>query len=179
MGLRAVSPIAHSGIGLLGWQLTASRKNFKTLFLFLFVANLPDIDFLLYLLFRTRRWHIHQYFTHNIFFVMIAAALLSLFLKAGKDRVGLILVGVFHLVQDIFVLDRGWPKGIRLFYPLSSKFFNVGFFPNLQRGSLWHMLSLRNISVLALETLVFIVPIIVIFWKKLGQESSRRDFWTI
>jgi hypothetical protein len=179
MGLWAVSPIAHSAIGLLGWQLTASRKNIKTLILFLFVANLPDIDYLLFLLFRTRRFYIHQYFTHNIFFVVITAALLSLFLKAGKDRLGLILVGVFHLVQDIFVLDRGWPKGIRLFYPLSSKFFNIGFFPNLQRGSLWHMFSLRNISVLALETLVFIVPIIVIFWKKLGQEFSRRDFWTI
>jgi len=173
-----VSPIAHSAIGLLGWQLAASRKNIKTFILFLFAANLADADYLLYLFHRPHRFYIHQYYTHNIFFVMIAAALLSLFLSRGKDRLGLILVAVFHLVQDILVVDRGWPRGIRLFYPLSDKFVNFGIFPSLT-GRFLHFLTARNIFVIGLETLIFVVPVVLIFWKKWGREFGRRDFWTI
>jgi hypothetical protein len=174
-----VSPIAHSGIGLLGWEIASSRKNVKTFLLFLFVANMADIDFLLYLVFRTRRFYIHQYYTHNIFFVVIVASLLSLLLKTRRDRLGLILVGLFHLVQDIIVFDPVHPIGIRLFYPLSSKLVNVGFFPHLHRGGLGTMVSAGNAEVLLLEALIFVAPVLIIFWKRLGQDFRRRDFWTI
>lgn len=40
-----VTPLVHSTIGLLGWQKSGSEKNIKTLFLFILVSNLPDIDF--------------------------------------------------------------------------------------------------------------------------------------
>ena len=173
-----MSPIAHTGIGLLGWELASSRKNIKTFLLFLLVANLADIDFLLYLVFRTRRFYLHQYFTHNIFFVVITVSFLSLLLKARRDRLGLILTGLFHLVQDIIVFDPVRPVGIRLFYPLSSKLINVGFFPHLHRGGLRAMVSAENAEVLLLETLVFVAPVLIIFWKRLGQDFRRRDFWT-
>ena len=174
-----MSPIAHSGIGLLGWELASSRKNIKTFLLFVFVANMADIDFLLYLVFRMRRSYIHQYYTHNIFFVVIAASLLSLLLRTRRERLGLILTGLFHLVQDIIVFDPVRPVGIRLFYPLSSKLINLGFFPHLSRGGLRAMASIKNMEVLLLEVLIFVAPVLIIFWKRLRLDFGRRDFWTI
>jgi membrane-bound metal-dependent hydrolase YbcI (DUF457 family) len=174
-----VSPIAHSGIGLLGWEMASSRKNVKTFLLFLFVANMADLDFMLYLVFRTRRSYIHQYYTHNIFFVVIAASLLSLLLKTRRDRLGLILVGLFHLVQDIIVFDPVRPVGIRLFYPISSKLINLGFFPHLHRGGLRGTVSAGNAATLFLEALVFVAPVLIFFGKRLVEDFRRRDFWTI
>jgi len=43
-----MSPVAHSVIGLLGWQKFSEIKTLKTLLIFILVANLPDIDFVGY-----------------------------------------------------------------------------------------------------------------------------------
>jgi membrane-bound metal-dependent hydrolase YbcI (DUF457 family) len=174
-----MTPIAHSGIGLLGWQITASRKNIKTLLLFLFVANMPDVDFLLHLIFGRGRLSLHQYVTHNLFFVLAASGLLSLLLPAGRDRWGLIVVALSHLVLDLVVIDRQRPVGIRLFYPFSKRVFNFGFFPFFQRGSLRRMLSIRNAGVLALEAALFVLPVFVIWRKKFAEEFKKRSFWKI
>lgn len=174
-----MSPIAHSGIGLLGWELASSRKNIKTFLLFIFVANMADLDFLLYLFFRTRRFYIHQYYTHNIFFALIIGGLLSLLLKTPRDRLGLISVSLFHLVQDIIVFDPVRPVGIRLFYPLSSKLMNIGFFPHLHRGGLRNIFLAANMQVYLLEAAVFVLPVLILFWKKMGRDFGRRDFWAI
>jgi membrane-bound metal-dependent hydrolase YbcI (DUF457 family) len=174
-----MSPIAHSGMALLGWQLTATRKNIRTLAVFLVAANLPDVDFLLFIIFGRGRLSLHQYFTHNLLFVVLATGLLSLLLPAGRDRWGLLLVGVSHLFLDIIVIDTLRPIGLRPFYPFSKALFNFGFFPFLKRGSLKVMASLRNMEVLLLETVVFVLPVLVIFGKRMVRRIGSRAFWTI
>jgi len=174
-----MSPIAHSGIGLLGWELAASRKNIKTLLLFILVANLADIDFLFHTIFGVRRLFIHQYYTHNLAFVTVAAALLSLSLPAGRDRWGLVLTGLSHLAVDIIVVDPIRPIGIRLFYPFSKRLFNWGLFPYLKRGSFQVMLSSKNLYVLILEAAIFIAPVIFCYRKQLFSLVKDREFWTI
>ena len=46
-----MSPVVHSSVALLGWQKSAENKNIKSLFLFLLISNLPDIDFIFSLIF--------------------------------------------------------------------------------------------------------------------------------
>ncbi len=174
-----MSPIAHSGMALLGWQLAASRKNIRTLAVFLVAANLPDIDFLIYLIFGPVRISLHQYFTHNLLFVVLGTGLLSLLLPPGRDRWGLLLVGVSHLLLDIVVIDTLRPIGLRPFYPFSKSLFNFGFFPFLKRGSLKVMASLRNMEILLLEAAVFVLPVLVIFRKRFVRQVGSRAFWSI
>jgi hypothetical protein len=174
-----MSPIAHSGVALLGWQLGATRKNVKTLSLFLLVGNLPDIDFLFHLILgREKTLSLHQAYTHNLFFVILTSALLSLLLPAGRDRWSLILVGLSHILLDIIVIDPVRPVGIKPFFPLSKALYNFGFFPHLQRGSLRVMLSTRNIRILLLEAVIFVLPVFVLFWKKIIMTIKSRAFWT-
>ena len=174
-----MSPIAHSGMALLGWQLASRRKNVLTLVLFLAAANLPDVDFLLRLAFGRTRIPLHQYYTHNLVFVVLAVGLMSLLLPAGRDRWGLLIVGLSHLVLDVIVIDLVKPVGIRAFYPFSDALFNFGFFPYLKRGSLKAMTTFRNVRVLALETAVFVLPVVLAFRKRLAREFGSRGFWSV
>jgi membrane-bound metal-dependent hydrolase YbcI (DUF457 family) len=174
-----MSPIAHSGMALLGWQLAARRKNLLTFAIFLAAANLPDIDFLARFVFGPTGISLHQYYTHNVLFVGLSTALLSLLLPPGSDRWGLLLVGFSHLVLDIIMIDLVRPVGIRAFYPFSGALFNFGFFPYLERGSLKAMASLRNLEVMALETAVFVLPVVVAFRKRLVREIGSRAFWSV
>ena len=174
-----MSPIAHSGMALLGWQLAARRKNVLTLGIFLAAANLPDVDFLLGLVFGRTRIPIHQYYTHNLAFVVLTVGLMSLLLPAGRDRWGLLLVGLSHLALDVIVIDLVRPVGIRALYPFSDALFNFGFFPYLKRGSLKAMATVRNVKVLALETAVFVLPVVLAFPRRLAREFGSRGFWSV
>jgi membrane-bound metal-dependent hydrolase YbcI (DUF457 family) len=174
-----MSPIAHSGMALLGWQLSARRKSVLTLAIFLAAANLPDIDFLARFVFGRTSIPLHQYYTHNLLFVVLSTGLVSLLLPAGRDRWGLLFVGLSHLVLDVIVIDLVKPVGIRALYPFSDALSNFGFFPYVQRGSLKAMATLRNLGVLALETAVFVLPVVLAFRKRLAREIGSRAFWSI
>jgi hypothetical protein len=173
-----MSPIAHSGIALLGWELASRRKNVFSLALFLAAANLPDVDFLLRIVLGRGRMPLHQYYTHNLAFVLLGAGLMSLLLPAGRDRWGLVLVALSHLVLDVIVIDTVRPVGIRAFYPFSTALYNFGFFPFLQRGSLKAMASWRNLEVMALEAGLFVLPVLVVFGKALARRIRARAFWS-
>jgi len=176
-----MGPIAHSGVGLLGWQITSSpkRKNIKTLLLFLFVSNLPDFDFFLLLIPATHGKHIHQTYTHNLMFVLIVAFLFSLFLPTTREKLGLVFAGLSHLLLDLFVVDPVQPVGFRLFYPFSRKLYNFGLFPYLERGDLKKMLSTHNIIALACEAIVFLLPVVFFYRKELAASFRKKEFWEI
>jgi len=174
-----MSPIAHSGVALLGWELSSTRKTVKSFLVFFAIANIPDIDFFLFLVFGRSRLSLHQYVTHNLFFVIIVAGLFSLLLPAARDRWGLILVGLSHLVLDIIVIDPARPIGIRLFFPLSKKIFNFGFFPHLERAGISNWFSGKNLAVMALEAAVFVAPILILFGRDLVRTVKSRAFWTV
>jgi hypothetical protein len=174
-----MSPIAHSGVALLGWELASTRKTIKSFLIFLAVGNLPDIDFFLFLVFGRSRLALHQYVTHNLFFAVAAAGLLSLLLPAAKDRWGLVLVGVSHLALDIIVIDPVRPIGIRLFFPVSRKIFNFGFFPHLNRAGISNWFNTENLMVMALEAAVFVAPVMIFFGRDIYRTIKSRAFWTV
>jgi len=174
-----MSPIAHCGTALLGWQLASRRKNVFTLGLFLVAANLPDLDFLLRFLPGPGPAPLHQAFTHNLPFVLVTIGLLSLLLPPGPDRWGLVLVGLSHLILDVIVIDLVPPVGIRALYPFSDRLFNFGFFPYVQRGSFKAMATIRNLGVFALEAAVFVLPVVLAFPRRLGRELGSREFWSV
>lgn len=190
-----MSPVAHTAAGLLGWQLTTEKKNWKTLAIFLFLANLPDIDHVMVFFMGVKGLDYHQFFTHNIFFATVSAMVFWPYfdrLKRGmtptgdektvsiwRVRIGLLLVSFSHLFLDLITIDRVEPIGFRPFYPLYSGFFNLGFFPNLLKGSMAEAVSVNNILVVSLETAVILFPIIWFFRKPLYNRLHQKEFWKL
>ncbi|MHB8054403.1 MAG: metal-dependent hydrolase [Candidatus Aminicenantales bacterium] len=172
-----MSPVAHAGLGLLGWQIFDRKKTAGTLFLFLLIANGPDIDFLLHTIFKGHALFIHQYFTHNLLFTLGLSVCASLLLSDARSRIGLILTGLSHLAVDLVVIDTLSPVGLRLFYPISGTFYNLPWFPYLKRGTWEVMTSTRNFEVLALEFAIFVLPVLVIFFKPLRKRLTSAAFW--
>jgi len=187
-----MSPVGHSALGLLGFQWGTKQKDRQSLFIFILIANLPDIDHLLLLVMGKPGLSLHQYFTHNIFFALLAAWLGWLFIvKKEKKRffnpgtpypgshkrefLALIFVSYSHLILDLITIDHIAPIGFRLFYPLSDRFFNFGFFPNLLKGSLTEAFSLNNLLVIGLEAVVLMVPIAWIARRSLVNLVSKSS----
>jgi hypothetical protein len=174
-----VSPVAHAGLGLLGWQLFDRKKTAGTLGLFVLVANWPDVDFLLHLLFRRQTLFLHQYFTHNLLFVLVSSLLFSFCLKDGRARTGVYLTGISHLLSDLIVIDTLPPIGIRLLYPFSSICFNLPWFPYLRRWPQKALFSAANGAVLLLEFVVFVLPVLYFFRKPLRRRWTSSAFWKL
>ena len=174
-----MSPVGHSSVALLVWQKSLKNKNLKTLLLFLLISNLPDIDFLFSLFIGKKTAAIHQYYTHNIFFVCVTALLFFPILKQTKERIGFFLVAFSHLLLDLLVIDTVPPIGFRLFYPLSNQVFNFGIFPNMERGNLAVVFALHNLWVLVLEAAVFLVPVLIYYRKAFGSYIKQKEFWEL
>jgi membrane-bound metal-dependent hydrolase YbcI (DUF457 family) len=173
-----MSPVAHTGLGLLGWELAASRKTWRSLALFILAANLADVDFLLALAFGPRPLFAHQLYTHNLLFVLATSGLLALALPKGRDRLGLVLTGLSHLAVDLVVIDTVRPIGFRLFYPFSQKLFNIGLFPYLERRPAGAVISVQNVAVLALEAAVFVVPVLALYHRRFRRYVRDPKFWS-
>lgn len=171
-----MSPLAHAGIGLLGWQWADRKKTAGSLALFLFAADWPDIDFLFAGIFGNRGLFRHQFYSHNVFFVLAGCALLSLLLPRGWSRWGLILTGLSHLPLDIIVVDTVAPIGIRPFWPISDSLYNIGLFPFLERGPWQVIFSLKNFLVLGLEFLVFVLPVLFVYRRPLAERFRNPEF---
>jgi membrane-bound metal-dependent hydrolase YbcI (DUF457 family) len=174
-----MSPVGHSSIALLGWQKSVKNKRIKTLLLFLLISNFPDIDFLFSLFIGKKTAAIHQYYTHNIFFVCVTALLFFPIIKPKRERIGFFLVAFSHLLLDLWVIDTVPPIGFRLFYPLSNQVFNFGIFPNMERGNLADVFTLYNFWVLALEAAVFLVPVVIYYRKSFGSYIKQKEFWEL
>lgn len=171
-----MSPIAHTGAALLGWQKTAHKKNLTTLFFFILIANFPDIDFLFFFVIGKKAFALHQYYTHNVFFVGVSTLLFLPLLKSRRERIGFTIVGFSHLLLDLLVIDAAAPFGFRLFYPLSNRLFYYGITPNPAKAGLADILTLQNIWVLVFETVVFIVPVLLYYRKAFTGYIQKREF---
>jgi hypothetical protein len=169
-----MTPIAHSAAGLLGWRLGSERKTWKTLFLFLLIANLPDIDILFSFLFGKSPVFVHQAYTHNLLFVLITSSGLSIFFRGRRERLAFILTALSHFPLDVIVLDTVSPVGFRLLYPFSAKLFYLGFFPYAEKS---HVFSSGNLLTYSLEILLFFLPVLMLFRKSWIPLVGRPEFW--
>ncbi len=72
--------VTHTAIGVVVKQLgfkSIFHKRWKTLVFIAVLANLPDIDFLLGLIFAGNGYAWHYGFTHSIFFALVAGFFIS------------------------------------------------------------------------------------------------------
>lgn len=171
-----MSPVAHTGLAVLGWQAGSAPRTWKALALFVLVSNLADVDFLLSFLLGPRPLFVHQAYTHNLAVVLAASALLALALPRGKGRLALVLTGLSHLAADAIVIDTLPPVGFRLLFPFSDALLNVGLFPYLVRPPYGAVLSARNAAALALEAAVFVLPVVVVFSRGLKRDLRAKTF---
>jgi len=170
-----MTPIAHTASGLLGWQLGGNRKTLRTLVLFVLVSNLPDLDLVFAGILGSRPLFTHQAYTHNLLFVLAAGLGLSLFLGGGaRGRPAFFLTALSHFPLDIIVLDTVPPIGFRLLYPFSAQVFYLGFFPYAEKSRVF---SAGNLVTFGLETLFFLLPVVLLFRKTWFRLLRSPEFW--
>lgn len=153
-----MTPIAHAAVGLVGWKCFSRRKDLKALVFFIVTACAVDLDFLFYYVFGRPQVFIHQLYSHNIFISLAVAMVFFPFLRTARERGGLALISLSHLLMDVFVIDTVPPIGFRPFFPVYNKFYSYGFFPFVQRGSARDLFSVHNLVAVACEVAVFVIP---------------------
>jgi inner membrane protein len=167
------TPLGHSLSGLIIYWLfghhheteaktDSFRINWGLLLFIIFIANLPDLDFLPGFLTGSLNKH-HHGLIHSFGLVVLVTPLLSWFLvKFFKinffKSTGLIfLILATHLFIDYFTQDLSPPYGTRLLWPLSSKFYNscIWIFPPFWRDSWGEVFSYKNFICLLVEVIFF------------------------
>ena len=176
------SPIGHS---LAGFILASCKfgtlkiKNYKPLILYIFIANLPDLDFLPGILLGTPNLF-HHGISHSLGMGIIFSFLLAYVLKSRKiDAFWDSFLLCFclyssHLLLDYISMDERPPSGIPIFWPIMNKYY---IFPRPILPSVWHSIldhasiiqflkdafSIHNLYVIVLE-IVIMSPILFFLW---------------
>lgn len=176
-------------VGLNRNGLLGQRWWIMILWIFIF-ANLPDVDLLFgYLIGRPTVYH--HLWTHSLFFTILVGILFGLGYGLIKKRNGLrpgILVSVVslsHVGADFFAMDKGDPRGVQLFWPISTKFYisEWSIFQDVHKGStnqtfFQDLLCTHNLYTILREVVILgpilILVIITHYWilkKKFSHES--------
>ncbi len=171
-----MTPVAHTSLAILGFELIDEKKNYLSFLYLVLLSNFPDIDLLINLLLPRGVNFQHQLYTHNIFFVLFTIFLLFPLFKTKRDRLILFFLGFSHLIIDLIVIDLKEPIGFRLFYPLYNKYFNFGFFPTFYKANLSYIFSLHNLFVVLLEALIFFFPVVYYFRREIKRDIFTKNF---
>lgn len=163
-------PVGHSLSGYLiylGAERKTSLSGWKIILLYLFCANLPDLDILPgYLLGRPNLYH------HGISHSIGLAVLIGLiaagaaFWRGRRDagRIFLIAFGLYfgHVLLDTLIVDTTPPYGVQLLWPLSRRYFisPVLIFPTVYKADtsgafLSSLLHPGNLRLIGIELLYF------------------------
>jgi inner membrane protein len=173
------SPFGHSIAGYIVASYeskTLKVRNVRELILYMFIANVPDLDFIPGALIGKP-----NLFHHGISHSLGAAVLFSMvasFLIGRKEShylrtflIGISLYGS-HLFLDYISFDGRPPFGIPIFWPLSNEYFIFPYpiLPPIMHSELDHatigqfldgLFSIHNLYVVFMELAVFI-PILLI-----------------
>jgi len=154
---------------LLAW----ARRHTPLLLFTLFMANVPDLDYLPGLLRGDwNSWH-HGY-THTLGWVLLVATGTWLIVRGLLPSTGpriffflLTLLGT-HVLADYFTGDRRPPYGVIAFWPCSDTFVisPLAVFPHLRKDDLQDAMQWSNLLVIATEAIVTgIVLLLVLAFK--------------
>ncbi len=170
------SPIAHSLVGYLIYRITT--KPFKgqkryIILLYMFVANIPDLDFLPGIFVGSVSRY-HHGISHSIGFSFIFALscyiILVILRKGHIKRSFAIAFCLFfsHIVLDYLTKVSDKPYGELFLWPFSNEYYiaSFAFFPVIHfHGSvekfLFSLLSLQNLIAIGVE-IAILAPIIII-----------------
>jgi inner membrane protein len=177
------SPIGHS---LLGFSIyfifnrkARLRQDWKKILLYIFCANIPDLD----LLPGALQGDINKYHhgvTHTLGFSIFLALIVAAILKIKKSEKILFpflltfLLLFSHVVLDLFAQDTAPPYGVMLLWPFTSQYFiSFPLFLQISRGSSWiSIFNSANVGALLRELIIFL-PIIGVFY---FFRKSKREF---
>jgi len=129
------SPIGHSlaGCAIYVGTVKDNNNNWKLLFLYILIANLPDFDFIPGFILGTPN-RFHHGISHSIGFACIIGTALSLIVstKASKRFYltnVLIVAGLYfsHIFLDFFSMDTLPPFGEKLLWPINGEYYISSF----------------------------------------------------
>jgi membrane-bound metal-dependent hydrolase YbcI (DUF457 family) len=116
----------HFLIGLIVSYLVGGSNLPLSMELGVFMSLLPDLDFLMFPLWKKHPFAGHHGITHTPIFIIIASAVIyaALYISTGTSDPVLLLVmllaGLIHILGDF--LGTG---GVALYYPFSKKYFRL------------------------------------------------------
>lgn len=126
-------PIAHSLAGVATCCLVSELNNKRIMrfVIYIFAANLPDVDFIPYMLFpsdMTHGWH--HAASHSFAFAAVAAIVIGLAARRvlnGRfsfEFAMLFILMVTHVFLDYLTYAPRPPAGVMMFFPLSYERFS-------------------------------------------------------
>jgi len=175
------TPVGHSLMGGICYSGMKSGKfQWATFLLFVFLANLPDLDYLPGF-FAGAPNKYHHAFTHSLGFSLLIGLAFGLFGKYVMHKnfgLSVLISGglcLSHAVLDYFAADTSYPHGVPIFWPLSTQYFisPLHVFTDVYKGSnnalFWAALKEPHNWYAVLREILILVPI----W---GLVSIGRKF---
>ncbi len=155
----------------------------RTILLFVVVANLPDIDFLPGLLEGEPNKYHHHFFSHSLGSAVFVGGLLGTYFSRwqGKNFWShfILFAGACysHVILDYFTADTSQPYGVPMFWPFSETYYmsSVAVFMSVNKTNdsgtfIQSILVFHNLRVALWEIVVF-APILTIM--KIVKKSGR------
>jgi len=176
------SPIGHSLAGCAIYAGTNDNNiiNWKTLFLYILVANLPDFDFIPGFLLGTPN-SFHRGVSHSLGFALIFGTALGLLVARNTTTKRffkniLIFSGLYfsHIFLDFFSVDTSIPIGEKVFWPVSNEYFSAPFqfFLDIKRSIssnyefIATLFSFHNFLAILIEIAVLIPVLALVSFRK-------------
>ena len=163
------SPICHSLAGI-SIYLSFNKeiwgyRALKIVILYIFLANLPDIDFIPGI-FLGDPGYFHHGISHTIGLAILVTLICITIEKIRKVKCwpicGIVFLLIFsHLIVDLFTKDYLRPYGIMVLWPFNDTYFypHLLIFTEINREGLKGILSISNVLAGLKEILIF-TPII-------------------
>lgn len=174
------TPIGHALAGAIIYKSlpTTQKTTAALLIAVLFFALLPDVDFLFGFPVGDPN-RCHHYFTHSLFFVLVAGVaggIIYAKLRGGRSLIYSAIfasAGISHVILDLLAVDKRAPFGCPVFWPFSNKYFisPVLLFSDVSRVSdsrlfLQSLFNRHNLATVGVELLVLTPILIYILWRK-------------
>lgn len=171
------TPIGHALAGAVIYKGGSNQLGHPIWLLVVLIlsANLPDVDFIFgYVVGNPNLYH-HTW-THSLTFCLMVGALTVIVTwpLVGRNSlwIGFLISGAVlsHLIMDFFTVDRNPPLGIKLFWPVTEKYYisSVSIFQDVYKASssngfirslfCWH-----NLITVLIET-VIVGPLFIVVY---------------
>ena len=171
------SPIGHYIIGLCIYALINKnlnfRKNWKEMLLYIFMANLPDLDALPQFFGVSIPFVVHREIFHSIGFAVVVAALLAIFISIAAvpsrnyaPKFMILFMLVFsHPLVDLFTVDHNPPPGALILWPVSAAHYISPWrpLPGVHHMSFRELFSPVNIPAYLIELEIFSILFVLVY----------------
>ncbi len=151
-----MTPVGHTIVGIWIGDIIEKKTDIKSIIFYTIIASLPDFDIIFgFIFFGKAGINIHQLYTHNLPFVLVITLLTYFLSKKNKKITFFVFFALLsHLFLDLFVIDKKPPIGLMLFYPFSSKLFNIPLLMGVNKSSLKALFSIHNLKAVIVEIII-------------------------